>query len=108
MTPVEIAQKLLNGEWQHASAALQACQCGDWEAFARAIAPARPLFRGRFGHARCLQLAERSLRGPETIELTLVPLWACSTEDDVSNEWVAVHGIAGPGQPLGVLEPGPF
>ncbi|HYQ04043.1 MAG TPA: hypothetical protein VER96_35460 [Polyangiaceae bacterium] len=40
-------------------------------------------------------------------KLMLVPLWACSTEDDVSSEWVAVHGVEQDGN-LYVQEMGPF
>lgn len=108
MTPVEIAQQILDGKWRHASAALRACQRGTWAELAREIAPVRPLLVGRLDHGRCLALAERSLTGPVMTELTLVPLWACSTEDAASAEWVAVHGVARPGKPLHVQEAGPF
>jgi len=40
-------------------------------------------------------------------KLSLVPLWACSTEDEVSSEWVAVHGVLGDSK-LYVQETGPF
>ena len=43
-----------------------------------------------------------------TTQVTLVPLWACSTEDETSTEWVAVHGVLQEGKPLRVLETGPF
>src|SRR5262245_16321969 len=108
MTPTEIAQRILNGKWRHASAALRACQRGEWADFARAVAPARPLLAGRLDHGRCLTLAERSLTGPVMTKLTLVPLWACSTEDALSADWVAVHGVAQAGKPLHVQEAGPF
>src|SRR5262245_5530143 len=108
MTPIEIAQKLLLGKWQHAPAALQACQRGEWASFVRVAAPARPLLLGRLDYERCLEFAERSFKGPETVRITLVPLWACSAAEEPSNEWVAVHGIVHPGQPLGVMEMGPF
>jgi hypothetical protein len=108
MSPIEIAQKLLEGRWQHAPAALQACQRGEWASFVRAVAPPRPLLVGRIDHARCLKLAERSLKGPETVRLTLVPMWACSTAEEPSNQWVAVHGVVREGQRLFVREPGPF
>jgi hypothetical protein len=108
MTPIEIAQKVLNGKWQHATAAVQACQRGEWAAFVRAVAPPRPLLLGRLDHERCLELAERSIKGPETITLALVPMWACSTAEEPSNQWVAVHGVARSGQPLLVRETGPF
>lgn len=108
MSATEIAQQILNGKWRHAPAALRACQRGEWAALAREIAPARPLLVGRLDHRRCLALAEASLTGPETTKLTLVPLWACSTEDAESTEWVAVHGVAAGGQPLSVQEIGPF
>ncbi|WP_375757280.1 hypothetical protein [Corallococcus exercitus] len=78
---IEVAQRLLNGRWRHASAALQACQRGEWAEFVRRSAPARPTLAGRLDHPRCLALAERSLAGPVMAKLTLVPLWACSTED---------------------------
>jgi hypothetical protein len=107
MTPTETAQRILAGHWRHASSALRACQRGEWAAFAREVAPAKPLLAGRFDHGRCLELAERSLREPTTEKLVLVPLRACSTEDDVSTEWVAVHGVAGDGK-LNVQETGPF
>ena len=81
MPTIEIAQGILNGKWQHAPAALRACQRGDWPEFIRKAAPARPLLFGRFDYGRCLKMAARSLMGPETIKLTLVPLWACSTEE---------------------------
>lgn len=107
MTPIEIAQHILNGQWRHASAARRACQRGEWASFAREVAPAKPLIMGRSDHARCLALAERSLTEPTTAKLVLVPLWACSTDDDVSSEWVAVHGVAGDSK-LYVQETGPF
>jgi hypothetical protein len=107
VTPTEVAQQILNGPWRHASAALQACRRSEWASFTREAAPPKPLIVGRFDHGRCLALAERSLTGPTTARLVLVPLWACSTEDDVSTEWVAVHGIAGDGN-LYVQETGPF
>lgn len=108
MTPAEIAQQILNGKWRHASAALRACQRGEWAQFAREVAPARPRVVGRRDHRLCLTLAEQSLTGPVMSKLTLVPLWACSTEDAVSTEWVAVHGVAKEGEPLQVQETGPF
>jgi len=109
MSPTEIAQHILDGKWKHARAARHACQRGAWTELAREVAPRRPLFVGRLDHGRCLALAERSLTGPETTRLTLVPLWACSTEDAVSTEWVAVHGVAeNSSAPLCVRETGPF
>lgn len=108
MTPVETAQQILDGTWKHASAALQACKRGEWARFVREVAPMKPLLVGRIHHGRCLALAERSLSGPVTTALTLVPLWGCSTEDAVSNPWVAVHGVVEPGKPLQVREVGPF
>ena len=108
MNLTETAQKVLDGKWMHASGALRACQRGVWAEFAREVAPARPLLVGRLDHGRCLALAERSLVGPVLTKLTLVPLWACSTEDAVSTEWVAVHGIAEEGKPMWVQESGPF
>jgi hypothetical protein len=81
---------------------------GAWAEFVREVAPATPLLVGRLDHRRCLALAERSLTGPVMTKLTLVPLWACSTEEEVSTEWVAVHGVAREGQPLRVQEVGPF
>ncbi|MBN8228396.1 hypothetical protein JYK02_12875 [Corallococcus macrosporus] len=105
---IEIAQRILGGEWMQASAALQACQRGEWAEFVRKAAPARPMLAGRLDHDRCLALAERSLAGPVTVKLTLVPLWACSTEDGCSTEWVAVNGVAEEGRPLFVQETGPF
>lgn len=107
MTPTAIAQQILDGRWRHASAALRACQQGAWAELARDVAPARPMLAGRLDHGRCLTLAERSLTGPLTTKLTLVPLWACSTEDAESTEWVAVHGVAREGEPLHVQEFGP-
>lgn len=108
MSRTDIAQRILQGKWRHASAALAACQRDAWASFAREVAPPRPLLVGRHDHGRCLALAERSLTGPVPRKLTLVPLWACSTEEEVSAEWVAVHGIAEPGEPLQVQETGPF
>jgi hypothetical protein len=105
---LEIAQQLLNGKWRHATAALEACQRGDWADFVRRFPPPRPLLIGRLDYRRCLALAEASLRGPETTTLTLVPLWACSTFETEANQWVAVNGVAQEGQPLYVHEPGPF
>lgn len=107
-TSIAIAQRILHGPWQHASAALDACRSGSWPSFARSIAPPRPLLVGRRDHGRCLALAERPPRGPESLTLTIVPLWACSTEDAPSSEWIAVHGIREPGQELRVQEAGPF
>jgi hypothetical protein len=108
MSPTEISQRILNGKWRHASAALRACQRGAWPEFARKAAPPRPLLLSRLDHRRCLELAERSLTGPVTTKLTLVPLWACSTAEVVSTEWVAVHGVAQEGQPLQLQEVAPF
>jgi hypothetical protein len=62
---------------------------------------------GRIDHGRCVALAERAPEGPAQTEVTIVPLWACSTEDDESNEWVAVHGVLENGRPIAVQEPGP-
>jgi len=107
MTPTEIAQQILDGKWRHASAALRACQQGEWAPFARKIAPARPLFVSRFDHSRCLAIAECSLTGPVMTKLLLVPLWACSTEEETSAEWVAVHGVVEDSK-LRVQEVGPF
>ncbi|HEX8700482.1 MAG TPA: hypothetical protein VF815_16655 [Myxococcaceae bacterium] len=105
---IEIAQQILNGRWMYASAALRACQRGEWAGFVREVAQAKPRLGGRRDYERCLALAERSLVGPVLKSLTLVPLWACSTEDGMSTEWVAVHGVAQDGQPLQVQESGPF
>ncbi|WP_223643547.1 hypothetical protein [Corallococcus sp. EGB] len=105
---VEIAQQVLSGRWKNATAALEACKRGEWAEFVRRTAPAKPFLTGRLDHGRCLARAEQSLAGPVLVKLTLVPLWACSTEDGASTEWVAVHGVAEEGQPLSVLEVGPF
>jgi hypothetical protein len=105
---IEIAQRILSGPWRHAEGALAACARGAWPAFARSIAPARPLLAGRFDHARCLALAERAPDDPVEATIKLVPLWACSTEDAPSSEWVAVHGVGEEGRPLVIQEIGPF
>ncbi len=42
------------------------------------------------------------------MKLTLVPMWACSTEDFESTDWIAVHGLVEESQPLQVREVGPF
>lgn len=107
MTPTEIAQQLINGAWMHASAALEACQRGNWAEFARTSAPRRPWLFGRFAHARCLALAEGSLTGPVETKVTLVPLWACRAYETSSTDWVAVHGVAWEAQSLEVLESSP-
>lgn len=108
MTPVEIAQRILDGPWQHAGAAVAACRRGAWREFVRAHAPPRPALFGRADHARCLELAANSLEGPRTVRLALVPLWACSAAEEESNGWVAVHGVAQSGHPMYVQEAGPF
>lgn len=108
MDDVATAQQILDGRWQHAAAARRACQEASWGAFVNAHAPARPMLAGRRDHRTCVAAAERSLAGPWSREVTLVPLWACSTEDATSNEWVAVHGAAHAGEALGVREVGPF
>lgn len=46
--------------------------------------------------------------GPASITLTIVPLWACSAEDEPSAEWFAVHGILPEEGALFVKEAGPF
>jgi hypothetical protein len=103
-----IVQTILRGPWRHAAAALRACQGGAWPAFVRETAPAKPLLVGRLDHGRCIALAERPPSGPVLVELTIVPLWACSTDDGASTEWVAVHGVLEGGEALAILEPGPF
>ncbi|CAM3967657.1 hypothetical protein [Corallococcus exiguus] len=103
-----LAQRLLNGRSKHAAGALDACKRGEWAEFVNRMAPPKPFLLGRRGYGRCLAHAERSLAGPVTVKLMLVPLWACSTEDGASTEWVAMHGVAEEGQPLSELEVGPF
>ncbi len=85
-----------------------ACQRAAWAEFAREIAPRRPLLLGHFDYARCLDLAKRSLKGPLTTIVPLVPIWVCRTEDAVSTEWVAVHGAAWADRPLELQERAPF
>lgn len=105
---VAIAQRILDRRWRHADAARTACREGSWATFVRSIMPPRPSFVGRLDHAKCLALAERSLEGPVTTRVSLVPLWACSTDDAPSDVWCAAHGIAAEGEALGVHEVGPF
>jgi len=106
LTPIELAQQILGGKWKHTLAARAACRAGAWAAFAREIAPPRPMLAGRLDHGRCMTLAEGSLTGPVETKLTLVPIWACS--DDTVSEWVAVHGVISEDAPLYVREIGPF
>jgi hypothetical protein len=63
---------------------------------------------GRLDHGRCVALAERSFSGPHTKKLTIVPMWACTTEDYESADWVAVHGLVEEGERLQLREVGPF
>jgi hypothetical protein len=108
MTPREIAQQILDGPWVHASAALRACQRGEWAEFVRASASKKPWLWGWFAYLRCCALAERTFAGPDVTQATLVPLWACGTAETVSTEWVAVHGVVRDRKPMEVLEMGPF
>jgi hypothetical protein len=108
MTSREIAQQILDGAWMQASAALRACQRGEWAEFVRESASRKPWLWGWFAYLRCRALAERTFAGPDVTQVTLVPLWACGTAETVSTEWVAVHGIARDHKPLEVLEMGPF
>lgn len=102
------AQRILRGPWRHAEAALLACQKGAWADFARSAAPPKPVLLGRGDHTRCLALAESSLTGPVRVALTIVPLWACSAEDEGSSEWYAVFGLLDDAGALTVQETGPF
>jgi hypothetical protein len=108
VTPKTIAQQVFNGPWVHSAAALEACRRGQWANFARKAAPRRPLLLGRFGYARCIEVAAGSLKGPLTTEVTLLPLWACQSHETPSTKWVVVHGAVWNGQPLEVIESGPF
>lgn len=108
MTDIELAQHILAGRWGHRAAALDACRRGTWATFVREIAPKAPLLAGRGDFKRCLERAERSLAGPTTITLSIVPLWACSTEDAASDEWVAIHGVKEAQTSLAIHEVGPF
>lgn len=85
-------QQILDGRWQHASAARQACRDKTWAAFVRETAPARPARLGRRDHARCLPLAASAPAGPFLASVELVPLWGCVTDEAPADEWVAVHG----------------
>ena len=90
---VAIVQQVLDGPWQHASAARKACRDGAWPAFVREAAPARPTLFGRGDHARCIALAESAPMGPIVGSLELVPLWGCLTYETPADDWVAVHGV---------------
>lgn len=106
---VELAQQILDGKWRDVIAAREAAKRGAWAAFVHENGlKAPPLFGGRGDYKRCRELAERSLVGPETLTLSIVPLWACSTEDAESDEWVAIHGVIEAPQPLSIREVGPF
>jgi hypothetical protein len=87
---------------------LRACQQRDWASFVRQAAPPKPLLVGGLDYRRCLALAEASLSEPVVTSLSIVPIWACSTEDDVSSSWVAVQGVLQGEEPLSVQECGPF
>lgn len=102
------ASRILRGPWRHADAAHVACEQGTWGAFVRETAPPKPGFFGRRDHARCVARAEGSLTGPVTITLTIVPIWACSAEDDVGAEWFAMHAVLPQNGALYVREAGPF
>lgn len=109
MSSVDFVQQILDGHWQHASAARQACRDGTWAAFVRKAAPTRPALLGRRNHARCVALAERAPTAPFTESAVLVPLWGCVTAETPADEWVAVHGVLrGQGGTLEVQEGGPF
>lgn len=108
MSDLDLAQKILDGRWMHAARARDACRRGAWAAFVRDTAPKPPsLFGGRGDYRRCLERAEASLQAPSTIEVVIVPLWVCSTEDDTSTEWVTAHGLWTSEQTLSVKEVGP-
>jgi hypothetical protein len=103
----KLAQRIFNGPWQHAAAAVEACRRGEWPRFVRNAAPRKPLLLGRLAHGRCVALAASSFTEPTTTTATLVPLWACWTYETASADWVAVHALAIAGEPLEVIESGP-
>jgi hypothetical protein len=108
MEPRQIAQRILDGQWEHAAAAVRACQSGRWAEFVREVAPRKPLLVGRADYVRCIEIAEASLMGPVTSMLTIVPLWACSAFETGWAEWVAVHGVTEDAGEIVIQEMGPF
>lgn len=108
MTPTEIAQQILQGRWMHAAAARRACQQRAWPQFAREVGPKKPLAFGRGDYERCSSVVDQSFTGPNSVSVTIVPLWGCATMDETSTEWFAVHGVATDGERLEIRELSPF
>jgi hypothetical protein len=108
MSNVAIVQQILDGPWQHASAARQACRDQTWAAFVQKTAPARPALFGRRDHARCVALAASAPTSPVMASMELVPLWGCVTYESPADEWVAVHGVRWEGRTLDLQEASPF
>jgi hypothetical protein len=70
--------------------------------------PKPPLLVGRRDHARCISIAQDSLREPAVTAVSLLPAWACQSWESESTAWFAVHCSAAVDRPLAVVESGPF
>lgn len=91
---LEVARRVLDGPFRHAAAAREACRRGSWAELAARAAPERPgLFGGRGDWTACVELASRTFAGPTPVRITIVPAWACSTDEGASTEWVEVHAV---------------
>lgn len=107
-TLLALAQRLLDGPWQHAEAAREACRAASWAAFVQHAAPPKPLLLGRRAYNDCIERAVGTLCAPFTTSCVLVPAWACSTYEEEGAQWVATHvQLDGEGR-LEVREGGPF
>lgn len=99
-------QRIVDGPFRHAADGRAAAVAREWPAFARRIAPARPLvLRGDW--SACVEFAAGLYRGPAHVIATIVPVWACSAAEVESLEWVKVHAIVVDDAPY-IAETGPY
>jgi hypothetical protein len=104
-----IARRIVDGPYQHAAAAREACRSGRWAELAQRTAPERPgLFGGRGDWAACIELASRTFSGPKPVTVTIVPAWGCSTDEGASTEWVEIHAVVVDAREPYIAEAGPW
>ncbi len=104
------AQRIVDGPWQHASGAREACAGGPsaWAAFVETSAPLAPFVFGRLDHARCRDDAAMRFIGPVEVMVRLLPVWACEAFEEPRDGWVRAHAIAVATEPFEAQETRPF
>ncbi len=82
--------KLIDGDWQYANAAREACKNNTWTQFQLKQMP-KPFILNClafFNYNECLSKSVEIFRGPFEEELKLIPVWKGENYDDTpSNNW---------------------